>query len=122
AHAADIDGEEGPIPLVTDLSPGRFAVTAAGDSFLVEVPDYEAEAEAIEGGDVLRAPMPGKLIALNVRPGDRVAKGETLAVMEAMKMEHALNSPRDGEVEAVGGDTGAQLAEGEMIVRLVEEA
>ena len=119
---SDADGSQGPIPLVTDLSPGRFAVTAAGDSFLVEVPDYEAEAEAIEGGDVLRAPMPGKLIALNVRPGDRVAKGETLAVMEAMKMEHALNSPRDGEVEAVGGDTGAQLAEGEMIVRLVEEA
>ncbi len=122
AHAADIDGEEGPIPLVTDLSPGRFAVTAAGDSFLIEVPDYEAEAEAIEGGDVLKAPMPGKLIALNVKPGDRVAKGETLAVMEAMKMEHALNSPREGEVEAVGAETGAQMAEGEMIVKLVEEA
>ena len=121
AHAAEIDGEDGPIPLVTDLSPGRFAVTAAGDSFLVEVPDYEAEAEAIEGGDLLKAPMPGKLIALNVKPGDKVARGDTLAVMEAMKMEHALASPRDGEVEAVGAETGAQLSEGEMIVKLVEE-
>jgi 3-methylcrotonyl-CoA carboxylase alpha subunit len=119
--ATSPDDGQGVIPLVTDLSPGRFAVTAAGDSFLVEVPDYEAEAEAVEGGDLLKAPMPGRLIALHVKPGDPVEKGDTLAVMEAMKMEHALASPRDGIVALVGAETGAQLAEGEMIVQLAED-
>lgn len=108
------------MPLVTDLSPRRFAVTTGGDSVLVEVPDFEAEAEALAGGDAVMAPMPGKVIALNVTPGDTVEKGQVVAVMEAMKMEHALTAPRDGVVEAVGAELGAQVPEGEVLVALEE--
>ncbi|MEM7767686.1 MAG: biotin carboxylase N-terminal domain-containing protein [Pseudomonadota bacterium] len=110
---------DSPIPLVTDLSATRFAVTAAGDSFVIEVPDYEAEAEAVEGGDALKAPMPGKVIAVTVAPGDTVEKGQPLAVMEAMKMEHTLPAPRDGVVDSVGAEAGAQVAEGQVLVALV---
>lgn len=116
-----LPGDEAPLPLVTDLSAHRFAVTAAGDSFLIEVPDYEAEAEALEGGDVLKAPMPGKLIALQAEIGASVTKGDVLAVMEAMKMEHALEAPRDGVVESLGAAAGDQLAEGAVIVALTAE-
>ena len=108
------------MPLVTDLSPRRFAVTTGGDSVLVEVPDFEAEAEALAGGDAVKAPMPGKIIALNVKAGDTVEKGQVVAVMEAMKMEHALTAPRDGVVEAVGAKLGAQVPEGEVLVALEE--
>ena len=108
------------MPLVTDLSPRRFAVTTGGDSVLVEVPDFEAEAEALAGGDAVMAPMPGKVIALNVTPGDTVEKGQVVAVMEAMKMEHALTAPRDGVVETVGAELGAQVPEGEVLVALEE--
>lgn len=108
------------MPLVTDLSPRRFAVTTGGDSVLVEVPDFEAEAEALAGGDAVKAPMPGKVIALNVKAGDTVEKGQVVAVMEAMKMEHALTAPRDGVVEAVGAELGAQVPEGEVLVALEE--
>ncbi|KDA04260.1 methylcrotonoyl-CoA carboxylase subunit alpha [Hyphomonas oceanitis SCH89] len=111
-----------PLPLVTDLSPRRYAVTTAGDSVLVEVPDYDADVEALLGGDAVKAPMPGKIIAMNVKAGDTVTHGQTLAVMEAMKMEHSLAAPRDGVVEAVSGAVGEQVAEGVVLVQLVEEA
>lgn len=108
------------MPLVTDLSPRRFAVTTGGDSVLVEVPDFEAEAEALAGGDAVMAPMPGKVIAVNVKAGDTVEKGQVVAVMEAMKMEHSLTAPRDGVVETVGAELGAQVPEGEVLVALEE--
>ncbi|NQY98025.1 MAG: ATP-grasp domain-containing protein [Henriciella sp.] len=112
--------EEVSMPLVTDLSPRRFAVTTGGDSVLVEVPDFEAEAEALAGGDAVKAPMPGKVIALNVKAGDTVEKGQVVAVMEAMKMEHSLTAPRDGVVEATGAEVGAQVPEGAVLVALEE--
>jgi 3-methylcrotonyl-CoA carboxylase alpha subunit len=108
------------MPLVTDLSDRRFAVTTGGDSVLVEVPDFEADAEALAGGDAVKAPMPGKVIALNVKVGEAVEKGQTVAVMEAMKMEHSLVAPRDGVVEALGAELGAQVPEGEILVALEE--
>lgn len=113
--------EDVSMPLLTDLSPRRFAVTTGGDSVLVEVPDFEAEAEALAGGDAVKAPMPGKVIAVNVSVGDTVAKGDVVAVMEAMKMEHSLTAPRDGLVESVGAELNAQVPEGEILVALVEE-
>lgn len=113
--------EDVSMPLLTDLSPRRFAVTTGGDSVLVEVPDFEAEAEALAGGDAVKAPMPGKIIAVNVSVGDTVEKGQVVAVMEAMKMEHSLTAPRDGLVESVGAQLNAQVPEGEILVALVEE-
>ncbi|MEM1391631.1 MAG: biotin carboxylase N-terminal domain-containing protein, partial [Pseudomonadota bacterium] len=83
---------DGPVPVVADLSPRRFAVTVAGESALMSVPDYEAEADALAGGDTIKAPMPGKVIAVTAEIGTQVAKGETLVVMEAMKMEHTLQA------------------------------
>jgi len=65
--------------------------------------------------------MPGKVIAVNVKTGDTVEKGQVVAVMEAMKMEHSLTAPRDGIVEAVGAEIGTQVPEGEILVALVEE-
>jgi len=69
-----------------------------------------------EGGR-LTAPMPGKVVSFAVRAGDKVSRGQPLAVMEAMKMEHSLTAPRDGIVAEVAA-AGAQVAEGAMVVRL----
>lgn len=51
--------------------------------------------------DVLRAPMPGSIVRLEVEPGDAVTAGQTLLVMESMKMETTLAAPRDGTVAEV---------------------
>lgn len=107
-----------PIPLVTDLSDRRFAVTTGGDSRLVVIPDFDAEAEALAGGDNISAPMPGKLLSLHFKVGDEVSKGDIVAVMEAMKMEHSLAAPRDGTIEAISVSVGAQVSEGTILAKL----
>ena len=112
---------ETPMPLVTDLSPRRYAVTTGGDTVLVEVPDFDADVEAVLGGDSVSAPMPGKILSIAVKAGADVKRGDTVAVMEAMKMEHALTAPRDGVVEAVSASAGDQVAEGDVLVQLIAE-
>jgi len=65
------------------------------------------------GGDGrIRAPMHGKVLALLVTEGDLVEKGQRLAVIEAMKMEHILAAPRAGRVADVAVSAGAQVSEG----------
>ncbi|MFN3910663.1 acetyl/propionyl/methylcrotonyl-CoA carboxylase subunit alpha [Hyphomonas sp.] len=113
--------DEAPFPLITDLSPRRFAVTCGGDTFLVTIPEFSADADAALGGNVVKAPMPGKVLSVLAIAGAAVRRGETLAVLEAMKMEHALTAPRDGVVEAVHASAGQQVADGDVLVLLVEE-
>ncbi len=74
-----------------------------------------ADAGAGEGG--LTAPMPGTILEVHVTAGQRVREGQTLLVMEAMKMEHRIQAPKAGEVISVNFaagdrvDMGAILAE-----------
>ena len=78
-----------------------------------------AGVQSVSGG--LTAPMPGKVSAVHVRVGDRVRAGRILMVLEAMKMEHAINAVRDGVVERVCFSEGEQVAEGEELLVLTEE-
>ncbi|WP_412551502.1 acetyl/propionyl/methylcrotonyl-CoA carboxylase subunit alpha [Shimia sp. MIT910701] len=66
----------------------------------------------------LTAPMPGLLVALNVAAGDTVQKGDTLAVLEAMKMQHQLTAAADGVVAALHVETGQQLSKGALILTM----
>ena len=70
-----------------------------------------AGADAAEVGR-LTSPMPGKVIALLVAPGTKVSKGQALVVMEAMKMEHTIAAPADGEITGHTYAVGDQVAEG----------
>jgi 3-methylcrotonyl-CoA carboxylase alpha subunit len=74
-----------------------------------------------EGGRVT-APMHGKVIEILVAPGDTVHKGQRLAVIEAMKMEHALISPVDGTVAEVRAAAGGQVADGALVMTIEEAA
>jgi 3-methylcrotonyl-CoA carboxylase alpha subunit len=73
------------------------------------------------GGDAALAPMPGKVIVVHAEKGSKVTRGDTLAVMEAMKMELSIAAPRDGVVESVNVSVGDQIAEGTALVSLVPE-
>ena len=66
----------------------------------------------------LTAPMPGKIVSFSVRAGDKVSKGQALAVMEAMKMEHTIAAPADGLVAEVLYAAGDQVAEGAELLKL----
>ena len=66
--------------------------------------------------------MPGKVVSIAVKAGDKVSKGQPLAVMEAMKMEHTIAAPQDGVVGEVLYAPGDQVAEGAELLRLAAAA
>jgi 3-methylcrotonyl-CoA carboxylase alpha subunit len=111
----------GPVVSVAGKSAATDAVLIEGDdavyvlhngrqTVLRAAPITIHEAEGAAGGAVI-APMYGKLLALLVAKGDTVRKGQRLAVLEAMKMEHALLAPFDGVVADVLATAGKQVAE-----------
>jgi 3-methylcrotonyl-CoA carboxylase alpha subunit len=75
-----------------------------------------------EAGDVLSAPMPGKIVRQLVAAGDRVQRGAPLLVLEAMKMEHTIVAPRDGRVLAVRYAENEQVEEGAILLDFEEGA
>ena len=77
--------------------------------------------DAAAGGN-LSAPMPGKLLSFMVKVGDKVKAGQTLAVMEAMKMEHTVSAPAAGSVAELLFAPGEQVAEGAPLLRLDVQA
>ncbi len=74
--------------------------------------------EVHEEGGRLTAPMPGKVVSFSIQKGDKVSKGQALAVMDAMKMEHTICSPSDGVVEELLYLPGDQVAEGAELLKL----
>jgi 3-methylcrotonyl-CoA carboxylase alpha subunit len=80
-------------------------------------PLAHAATEDAHGGH-LTAPMSGAIVAIMVKPGDRVAKGAPLIVLEAMKMEHTIVAPADGIVATVNYGMGDRVAEGADLVDL----
>lgn len=70
------------------------------------------------GHDLLAAPMPATVIHVAVSRGDRVSKGDTVIVLEAMKMELPLRAPRDGEVVAVHCQQGELVQPGVALLEI----
>ena len=100
----------------------RYAVFTAGGSALLADHDPLAHAGAGAGAAEgrLTAPMPGKVVSFLAKAGDTVQRGQALAVMEAMKMEHTITAPRDGVVEELLYAVGDQVAEGGELLRLAK--
>ena len=78
------------------------------------------EAEAGAGSGVILAPMHGKITKIDVGVGQRVRKGDRLAVLEAMKMEHVLHAPFDGVVSELKTEEGAQIEEAAVVAVIAE--
>ena len=115
----DVTLGEHRLPLTVYAHGERVAVFAPEHSAVLQHIDAIAHAGegAAEGGQ-LTAPMPGKVISFLAKAGDTVTKGQALAVMEAMKMEHTLHAPRDGVVAELLYAVGDQVAEGGELLKL----
>lgn len=77
-----------------------------------------AEAASEDAGKEAVAPMTGKVVSIPVSVGDSVSEGDTLAVLEAMKMEYRLEAEADGEVSAINAEVGDLVDLGHVLVRL----
>jgi 3-methylcrotonyl-CoA carboxylase alpha subunit len=91
---------------------------AYGTTQIIAIDLLKHASDVHEEGGRLTAPMPGKLISFAVKAGDKVAKGQALAVMDAMKMEHTINSPVDGVVRELLYAPGDQVIEGAELLKL----
>lgn len=89
-------------------------------SRFVDTDRSQAENAAAQVSDgLVRAPMPGTVLAIKVTPGQQVQAGEPLGVLEAMKMEHTLTAPHDGEVEAIEVSVGDQIPLSAVLFKVV---
>ena len=96
-----------------------MAVVGQGVQRHVALKSYDAiDIDHLDGDGVVKAPMHGKVLAIFVAPGASVTKGERVAVVEAMKMEHALLAPHDGTVSEITAEVGAQVAENAKIMMI----
>jgi 3-methylcrotonyl-CoA carboxylase alpha subunit len=93
-----------------------FSAQAATQIIAIDMLDHAGAAHADVGR--LTAPMPGKVVSFAVKAGDTVTKGQALAVMEAMKMEHTIAAPLDGVVQELLYLPGDQVAEGAELLKL----
>ena len=75
-------------------------------------------APAAAGATTVTAPMPGTILKIEVAVGQTVKKGDTLCVLEAMKMENAIPAPEDGTVASLNVQKGASVNAGDLLVSL----
>ena len=110
-----IDGRVHVVPYVIRGTTVSFAFD--GETYIADVTDKGARTKARHRDHSTSAPMPGAVLKILVRPGDVVAKGSPLLILEAMKMEHQITAPVAGKVVAVNCSEGELVQPG---VDLVE--
>jgi 3-methylcrotonyl-CoA carboxylase alpha subunit len=80
-------------------------------------PVHEVDEQGVHGGN-LTAPMPGAVVALQVKVGDLVNAGDALMIVVAMKMEHTITAPHAGEVKEIYFQVGDQVKDGDVLLSL----
>jgi acetyl/propionyl-CoA carboxylase alpha subunit len=125
----EIDGARCEAPLTGDVSGvttlprhDGAILFASGEAYVATKPRSRGLGEVAAGDGQIVAPMPGRVVSVDVAQGDAVTKGQRLMVLEAMKMEHALTAPFDGVVEHLAAKTGDQVGEGAVLARLKTSA
>jgi len=94
----------------------RHHVMVAGRTIVLAEQPRFPESSAESAADGAFAPMPGKIVKVLVAAGDVVRTGQTLVIMEAMKMEHSIGAPHEGVVAEVCVAEGQQVSEGHVVV------
>jgi 3-methylcrotonyl-CoA carboxylase alpha subunit len=109
-HGMHVAGDANPLYVLHDMRQTELAW-----------PTWETDAaDAAGDGTGIRAPIVGRVARVLVKAGDAVAKGDRIAVVEAMKMEHVLHAPRDGVVASVAVSEGEQVAQGALVASLTD--
>src|SRR5215468_4143344 len=119
-RSVDVDAERsGPFELRLRAGGRTFDVlsVAQGPDYLVEV---DGAVHRISGGEagLVRAPAPAMVVAMQVAPGDEVAEGDVVAVVESMKLETSLRAPAAGRVAEVFADVNTQVESGAKLLRI----
>ena len=120
--SVDVDPVGGPVAFAAPAAAAAPtpAPVAAAPAAAPAAPASQAKAEeaapaASPSGTLLLAPMPGMIVKYEKKVGDSVKKGDTVVVLEAMKMENALPAPCDGTIKAIDFDSGDSITKGAVL-------
>ena len=100
------------MPQRTPAAPAAPVAAAAPQRAVTPPPPPEA----LSGGSIVKAPMPGLILDVQVRTGDQVKAGQTVIIMEAMKMENSITVKIDGTVKEIHVQKGAQVMTGHTLL------
>jgi len=122
---------DGSRQLTVNGDPVAFARAGSADGAIIRLDGRSfalrrrdaAEASAAGGGaNVVRAPMPGTVVAVHKRVGDHVQRGETVVTIESMKLQMKLDAPRDGEIAEIAAREGEGFDKDAVLARLAAPA
>ena len=122
-----VDNTSYEVVLDPDQEPrNTYGVMVSGLRYLVKVQDERSRRLALadrslrapEGELAIKAPIPGLVVKVQVSAGQEVIEGETLIILEAMKMENELRAPRAGVIHEIRTDPGAQVKQGQVLLTL----
>ena len=121
SRSLTLDGE--PVTFARAGSADGAIIRLDGRSFTLRRLDAASEASAAGGGaHVVRAPMPGTVVLVHKRIGDKVARGETVVTIESMKLQMKLDAPRDGEIAEIAAREGEGFDKDAVLARLAPPA
>jgi len=112
--------------VVIDDREGQYEVLIQGRMYTGRVLDERAQLLASRGGGLhaesgeisIKSPMPGLIVAIPVQEGLEVKKGQTLLILESMKMQNELKAPRDGIVQRISVTAGISVEQGKLLVTM----
>ena len=116
----EVGGKRLEVTLPADLSGGDAGGGAGGNLRRRPSRRRAGGAGAAAGSDAITSPMQGTIVAVAVADGDTVAKGDTVVVLEAMKMEQPLTAHRAGKVSGLSATVGATVGSGSVICQITD--
>ncbi len=112
----ELDNAATPAPAPAVSAPTPAPAPAAQPA--APAPKAQPAASGAAGAVKINSPMPGTILSINLTVGQSVKKGDTLCILEAMKMENAIPAPQDGVVASVNVTKGASVNAGDLLVSL----
>ena len=108
--------DDGPIKLLVDAK--EYQVEVKGAAAARPRPKTAARKQATGTAGAVTAQMTGRIIRVDVKPGDEVKEGDILLIIEAMKMENEIAAPTSGTVKEVAVAPGGRVSEGDLLIRI----
>ena len=118
-QAYEVEVEEvGGAPSVAPVRAAAPVAAAPVAAAPAAAPKAAAPAAAAGAGDPIKAPMPGNILDVKVKVGDKVTNGQCICVLEAMKMENEIPAPRDGVITGVVATKGSTVEAGAVLATI----
>ncbi len=117
SYEVEVEEAQNGVPAAPE-APAPQAAPAANKPAPAPEKPAAAPSTGAEGSVKMKAPMPGNIVDVKVKPGETVRKSQVVLILEAMKMENEIMAPQDGKVVSVHVTKGATVNSGDLLITL----